>query len=59
MSTWNSTRPVTIIETLGRDDVIVTGARTTLSIKHTTRTGPTRAASMLVPKGACLCQNRR
>ena len=45
MSAWQGTRLENLLEGLGRDTIIVTGAWTNMSIEHTARTGADKASS--------------
>ena len=53
MSGWQGTRLENLLEGLGRDTVIVTGAWTNMSIEHTSRTGADKGYTMIVPEDGC------
>jgi gluconolactonase len=53
MSAWEGTRLETILKSLRRDVVIVTGAWTNMSIEHTARTGADKGYVMVVPEDSC------
>jgi gluconolactonase len=53
MSGWQGTRLQNLLDGLGRDTVIVTGAWTNMSIEHTARTGADMGFSMVVPEDCC------
>ena len=57
MSAWQGTRLENLLEGLGRDTVIVTGAWTNMSIEHTSRTGADMGFSMIVPEDGCSTMN--
>jgi gluconolactonase len=57
MSAWEGTRLETILKSLRRDVVIVTGAWTNMSIEHTARTGADKGYLMVVPEDACSTMN--
>ena len=57
MSAWHETRLENLLEELGRDTVIVTGAWTNMSIEHTARTGADKGYSMVVPEDGCSTMN--
>jgi len=57
MSAWQGTRLENLLEGLGRDTVIVTGAWTNMSIEHTSRTGADKGYYMVVPEDACSTMN--
>jgi gluconolactonase len=57
MSAWQGTRLENLLEGLGRDTVIVTGAWTNMSIEHTSRTGADKGYAMLVPEDGCSTMN--
>ncbi len=57
MSAWEGTRLETILKTLRRDVVIVTGAWTNMSIEHTARTGADKGYMMVVPEDSCSTMN--
>jgi gluconolactonase len=53
MSGWQGTRLQNLLDGLGRDTVIVTGAWTNMSIEHTARTGADMGFNMIVPEDCC------
>jgi gluconolactonase len=53
MSAWQDTNLESLLEELGRDTMIVTGAWTNMSIEHTSRTGADKGYYMVVPEDAC------
>ena len=57
MSGWEGTRLENLLEGLGRDTVIVTGAWTNMSIEHTSRTGADKGYTMVVPEDGCSTMN--
>jgi len=57
MSAWQGTRLQNLLEGLGRDTVIVTGAWTNMSIEHTSRTGADMGYVMIVPEDGCSTMN--
>ncbi len=57
MSAWQGTRLENLLEGLGRDTIIVTGAWTNMSIEHTARTGADKGYYMVVPADACSTMN--
>ena len=57
MSGWQGTRLENLLEGLGRDTVIVTGAWTNMSIEHTSRTGADKGYTMVVPEDGCSTMN--
>ena len=57
MSAWEGTRLETILKSLHRDVVIVTGAWTNMSIEHTARTGADKGYMMVVPEDSCSTMN--
>ncbi len=57
MSGWQGTRLENLLDGLGRDTVIVTGAWTNMSIEHTARTGADKGFSMVVPEDGCSTMN--
>ena len=57
MSAWQGTRLENLLEGLGRDTVIVTGAWTNMSIEHTSRTGADKGFYMVVPEDGCSTMN--
>ena len=59
MSAWQGTRLENLLEGLGRDTIIITGAWTNMSIEHTSRTGADKGYAMVVPGGRVLDDERR
>ena len=57
MSGWQGTRLEHLLEGLGRDTVIVTGAWTNMSIEHTSRTGADKGYTVVVPEDGCSTMN--
>jgi gluconolactonase len=57
MSAWQGTRLETMLQGLGVDTVIVTGAWTNMSIEHTARTGADKGYRMIVLENACSTVN--
>ena len=57
MSGWQGTKLQNLLDGLGRDTVIVTGAWTNMSIEHTARTGADMGFSMVVPEDGCSTMN--
>src|SRR4051812_43518478 len=57
MSAWQGTKLQNLLDGLGRDTVIVTGAWTNMSIEHTSRTGADMGFSMIVPEDGCSTMN--
>jgi gluconolactonase len=57
MSAWQGTKLQNLLDGLGRDTVIVSGAWTNMSIEHTARTGADMGYSMVVPEDGCSTMN--
>jgi len=57
MSGWQGTKLQNLLDGLGRDTVIVTGAWTNMSIEHTSRTGADMGYEMVVPEDGCSTMN--
>ena len=57
MSGWQDTILEALLRGLDRDQVIVTGAWTNMSIEHTARTGADKGYYMLVPEDCCSSMN--
>jgi gluconolactonase len=53
MSAWQGTKLQNLLDGLGRDTVIVTGAWTNMSIEHTARSGADMGYVMVVPEDGC------
>jgi gluconolactonase len=58
MSAWEGTRLETLLKSLWRDVVIVTGAWTNMSIEHTARSGADKGYFMVVPENGCSTMNQ-
>ena len=57
MSAWEGTKLEVLLQGLGRDTIIVTGAWTNMSIEHTSRTGADKGYYMVVPEDGCSTMN--
>ena len=57
MSAWEGTKLELLLQGLGRDTIIVTGAWTNMSIEHTSRTGADKGYFMVVPEDGCSTMN--
>ncbi len=57
MSAWEGTKLELLLQGLGRDTIIVTGAWTNMSIEHTSRTGADKGYYMVVPEDGCSTMN--
>jgi gluconolactonase len=57
MSAWQGTKLELVLEGLGRDTIIVTGAWTNMSIEHTSRTGADKGFFVVVPEDGCSTMN--
>ena len=57
MSGWQDTTLETLLRGLERDQIIVTGAWTNMSIEHTARTGADKGYFMYVPEDCCSTMN--
>src|SRR5436190_16895886 len=57
MSGWQDTTLETLLRGLDRDQIIVTGAWTNMSIEHTARTGADKGYFMFVPEDCCSTMN--
>jgi gluconolactonase len=57
MSGWQDTILETLLRGLERDQIIVTGAWTNMSIEHTARTGADKGYFMFVPEDCCSTMN--
>jgi gluconolactonase len=57
MSGWQDTTLETLLRGLERDQIIVTGAWTNMSIEHTARTGADKGYFMVVPEDCCSTMN--
>ena len=57
MSAWQGTRLENLLQGLGVDTIIITGAWTNMSIEHTSRTGADMGYVMVVPEDGCSTMN--
>jgi gluconolactonase len=57
MSAWHDTLLESLLRGLDRDQVIVTGAWTNMSIEHTARSGADKGYFMFVPEDCCSTMN--
>ena len=57
MSGWQDTNLETLLRGLERDQIIVTGAWTNMSIEHVARTGADKGYFMFVPEDCCSTMN--
>jgi gluconolactonase len=57
MSAWQDTILESLLRSLDRDQVIVTGAWTNMSIEHTARSGADKGYFMFVPEDCCATMN--
>jgi gluconolactonase len=57
MSGWQDTTLESLLRGLERDQIIVTGAWTNMSIEHTARTGADKGYTMFVPEDCCSTMN--
>jgi gluconolactonase len=57
MNGWQDTTLESLLRGLERDQVIVTGAWTNMSIEHTARTGADKGYFMFVPEDCCSTMN--
>jgi gluconolactonase len=57
MSGWQDTTLETLLRGLERDQIIVTGAWTNMSIEHTARTGADKGYFMYLPEDCCSTMN--
>jgi gluconolactonase len=57
MSAWQGTRLQNLLDGLGRDTIIITGAWTNMSIEHTARTGADMGYAIVVPEDGCSTMN--
>ena len=57
MSGWQGTKLQNVLDALGRDTIIVTGAWTNMSIEHTSRTGADMGYAVVVPEDGCSTMN--
>jgi len=57
MSAWQDTNLESLLRGLDRDQVIVTGAWTNMSIEHTARSGADKGYFMFVPEDCCSTMN--
>ena len=57
MSGWQDSTLETLLRGLERDQILVTGAWTNMSIEHTARTGADKGYFMYVPEDCCSTMN--
>jgi gluconolactonase len=57
MSGWQDTILESLLRGLDRDQIVVTGAWTNMSIEHTARTGADKGYVMFVPEDCCSTMN--
>ena len=57
MNAWQDTILEPLLRGLDRDQLIVTGAWTNMSIEHTSRTGADKGFTMVVPEDGCSTMN--
>jgi gluconolactonase len=57
MSAWQDTTLESLLRGLERDQIIVTGAWTNMSVEHTARTGADKGYFMFVPEDCCSTMN--
>ena len=57
MSGWQDTTLESLVRGLERDQIIITGAWTNMSIEHTARTGADKGYFMFVPEDCCSTMN--
>ena len=57
MSGWQDTILESLLRGLDRDQIIVTGAWTNMSIEHTSRTGADKGYRIVVPEDGCSTMN--
>jgi gluconolactonase len=57
MSAWEGTRLELLLQGLGVDTIVVTGAWTNMSIEHTARTGADKGYTMIVAEDGCSTMN--
>jgi gluconolactonase len=57
ISAWEGTKLETVLASLGRDTIIVTGAWTNISIEQTARIGADKGFYMIVPEDGCSTMN--
>jgi gluconolactonase len=57
MSGWQDTMLESLLRGLERDQIVVTGAWTNMSIEHTARTGADKGYFMYVPEDCCSTMN--
>ena len=57
MNGWQDTILESLLRGLGRDQIIVTGAWTNMSVEHTARTGADKGYFMFVPEDCCSTMN--
>ena len=57
MSGWQGTNLESLLEELGRDTLIITGAWTNMSVEHSARTGADKGYYIVVPENGCSTMN--
>ena len=57
MSGWQDTNLETLLRGLERDQIIITGAWTNMSVEHVARTGADKGYFMFVPEDCCSTMN--
>jgi gluconolactonase len=57
MSAWQGTKLETLLDGLGVDTIVVSGAGTNMSIEHTARTGADKGFTMVVADNGCSTMN--
>ena len=57
MNGWQDTILESLLRGLGRDQIIVTGAWTNMSVEHTARTGADKGYYVIVPEDGCSTMN--
>jgi gluconolactonase len=57
MSAWEGTRLEVLLQGLGVDTLVITGAWTNMSIEHTSRTGADKGYRIVVPENGCSTMN--
>lgn len=57
MSAWQGTKLETLLDGLGVDTIVVSGAWTNMSIEHTARTGADKGFTMVVADNGCSTMN--
>jgi gluconolactonase len=57
MSAWQGTKLENLLQGLGVDTIVVTGAWTNMSVEHVVRTGADMGYAMIVPEDGCSTMN--